>query len=297
MSLESNCTISPLSLVWGVSAPHFFEFCGRRGEQELQGIVGIFTSATDAHRAAEGLRLVGFPDRSINLLIPGGAATGDISSVPSAATEQPGMGPMIGGVVGAAIGAAGGGSIAAGVAGAAIPAVGPVVAIGMAAAAILGAAGAAGGAAAGKAWENSTTEGRAEDELFCYEDALRQGRSLVIAFSEDDQQAQAGRTVLAGAGAESVDAARERWWIGLRDAEAEHYERPGVEFKADEATYRRGFEAALKPSLRGKSYEKVGECLGNHCPDYAEEAFRRGYVRGQAHYRELLDKDRTRLAA
>ena len=42
------------------------------------------------------------------------------------------------------------------------------------------------------------------------------------------------RQLIAGLGAESVDAAREEWWIGLRDAEEAEYTRQGGDFRKDE---------------------------------------------------------------
>src|SRR5438045_2869900 len=80
------------------------------------------------------------------------------------------------------------------------------------------------------------------DELYVYEDALRRGRSVVMAFTDNEKVAESARVALKRAGAESVDAAREEWWIGLRDAESEHYLAQGGDFKTDEAKYRLGFE-------------------------------------------------------
>ena len=56
-------------------------------------------------------------------------------------------------------------------------------------------------------------------------------------------------------GAESVDAAREKWWIGIRDAEATHYGSAPEDFTAKEKTYRAGFEAALEPHQRNQPFE------------------------------------------
>ena len=83
-------------------------------------------------------------------------------------------------------------------------------------------------------------------------------------------------------GAESVDAAREEWWIGLRDAEREHYTNQGGNFNLDEAKYRLGFESALHPDCRGKSCEDVSARLkAKHGDDSTAPAFRQGYERGQ----------------
>jgi len=56
----------------------------------------------------------------------------------------------------------------------------------------------------------------------------------------------------------------------------------------DEPLYRQGFEAALQPATAGKSYAEALEFLQTRYPDgYREEAFRRGYARGQTYYKGL----------
>ena len=52
--------------------------------------------------------------------------------------------------------------------------------------------------------------------------------------------------------AESLDAAREKWWIGLRDTEETRYD--AAEGDPEKHLFRIGFEAALEPGLRGKSF-------------------------------------------
>src|SRR4030095_13635546 len=79
----------------------------------------------------------------------------------------------------------------------------------------------------GNALENGIADGIPRDELFVYEEALRRGRSVVVASTDDAEIAGSARVALDRAGAESVDAARDAWWIGLRDAEAEHYQALG----------------------------------------------------------------------
>lgn len=245
----------------------------------METIVGLFLSRADAELAVRALRELGFgPDR-INLLSPGAvpAARGD---VPTSDTEQPGMGTAVGGVVGGAVGAAGG-MAAAAAATAFVPGVGPVIAVGLLAGALLG----LGGAAVGHALEESLEMGVPKDEWFLYEDALRRGRTVLIALAEDDAQAETARRALRAAGAESLDAARERWWIGLRSAEAEHYAAAGHDFGRDERVFRRGFEAALQPETHGKDYEDVVEYLrARHADVYRDPAFRRGFERGRAYY-------------
>jgi len=252
----------------------------------MRTVVGIFTSRADAERALRYLRSIGFGEDKINFLTPG-ASKEALEAVPTTETEQPGMGRALGTVVGGVAGATG----ATAAASLLIPGIGPVVALGVAAAALLGAAG---GATVGGALENSLSQGLPKDELFVYEDALRQGRSVVVVLADEGVQADAVRNVLAQAGAEGLDVARERWWIGQRHAEEERYLAQGRDFKADERAYRRGFEAALHPVPRGKPYEEVREYLRERYPDvYHEEAFRRGYERGQAYYRDLMERYRV----
>lgn len=256
----------------------------------METVVGIFTSRAEAERAADRLRAIGILQENINFLTPG-ASTKDLDDAPTTETEQPGMGKALGGVVGGAIGLASGAQIATAAATALLPGVGPVIAIGMIGGALLGIGGAVGGALVGGAVEDTMDTGLPQDELFVYEDALRQGRTVVIALAEDDDQAERVQNVLAQAGAESVDAAREKWWVGLRDAEEEEYTSPNGAFRKDEPTYRRGFEAALHRDMRGQSYEEVTSTLRQRYPDlYKEPAFRRGFERGQLYYQRLLQQ-------
>ena len=256
----------------------------------MSTVAGIFKSRADAERAATNLSSAGIASSNINLLTPGTTEEELEAAVPTTETEQPGMGGALGGTVGAAMGAAGGMNIGAALASLLVPGVGPVLAAGVIGAALLGAGGAVAGAAAGNAMEESV-EGLPHDELYVYEDALRQGRSVVICLTDDDTQAEAARSILAQAGAESIDAARESWWVGLRDAEEEEYTGQGKDFKTDEPVYRRGFEAALHPHVRGKSYEEASEDLQKRYSDaYTAESFRRGYERGHHYHSSLREK-------
>jgi hypothetical protein len=99
--------------------------------------------------------------------------------------------------------------------------------------------------------------------------------------------------VLEGSGAESVDAARERWWIGLREAEAFEYHGEGLDFSRDEAAYRAGFEAALASGARDRNGRDAEALLkSRHPATYREPAFRRGYERGRAYYQRLQAEGR-----
>jgi hypothetical protein len=252
----------------------------------MEPVTGVFPSAESARRAYADLKRTGFSPDRINLLAPG-ASEQQIHSIPTSETEQPGMGATVGSVVGAALGIAGGFELGTIAATAIIPGVGPVLAAGAAAAGLLGLAGSAGGAALGAAVEESTTPGLPADEIFFYEDALRQGRSVVIAMADGDEEAERARQILAQAGAESLDAAREAWWIGLRDAEAEHHRSQGFDFEQHHEMYRAGFQAALRREFRGKTYDDVIHELSALTPSqYDSDAFRGGFERGQAYLEE-----------
>jgi hypothetical protein len=87
-----------------------------------------------------------------------------------------------------------------------------------------------------------------------------------------------------------VDAARHAWWIGLRDSEAARYAGTGDDFVRDEPTYRLGFEAALSPRTRGKTYEQSVGWLRERYPHvYAHPAFRRGFDSGQAYHARMQE--------
>jgi hypothetical protein len=209
------------------------------------------------------------------------------------AAEQPGMGKAIGALAGGGVGFAGGSLLMA-----LVPGLGPITAVGLLGAAILGAAGATVGATVGNELETSTTEGLPEDEIFVYEDALRQGRSVVIVLAEDKQQASLLRELLKTQSAESIDAAREQWWIGLRSAEESHYSQSGKNFAEDEEYFRRGFEAALHARTRCMEFDQVSAAMDaalkdvqrEHPGKQVEEAFTRGYQRGREYYQQRCDE-------
>jgi hypothetical protein len=187
------------------------------------------------------------------------------------------------------------GLLGATVASALIPGIGTITAIGMAAVGLLGLAGGAlAGAVAGGTLENALSQGLPKDELFVYEDALRQGRTVLIALVDDTTQAETIRAVMAEAGAESLDAARDNWWLGVRDAEEEVYTAQGGDFTLAEADYRRGFEAALHREVAGRPYEDVQDYLRSRYGDVStQNAFRQGYARGRLHAEGQRDNNRN----
>jgi hypothetical protein len=252
----------------------------------MKTVIAVFRLPEKAHSAVVALRGGGFRQDQINLLYPGSPEE-QIHSIPTNETEQPGVGGAIGGMMGGALGVAGG--LELGIAATALlPGVGPVFALGLAGAALLGAGGAVGGAALGSAADEQNDAGIPSDEVFFYEDALRQGRSVVVIFAGDHAEEQRAHQVLADAGAESLDAARKVLWLGLRDAESEHYVALGYNFEQDEDVYRAGFESALRRECRGRSVDEEADCLKWWYPDFWDsEPFRRGFERGRKRWKRL----------
>jgi len=255
----------------------------------MESVVGVFRARDDAERAVQGLAQMGFPKERITLLTPQASAA-EIESVPTTEAEPPGIGRAIGAVTGMAAGATGGMQAAALVS-LVVPGVGPVLVLGALGALLFG----IGGAAVGAALDRNMREGLPRDELYVYEDALRRGRSVVIGLPESVEQAEQARSLLAAAGAESIDSAREQWWVGLRDAEAAQYTAAGGDFGRDETIYRRGFETACVLTRDGRTYAEVTGELRARCPDvYEHEAFRQGFARGRAYVRS---REETKRAA
>ncbi len=247
----------------------------------MKSVVGIFGSRQEAERGAKMLDSAGIARSRIAVLTPQSTEQ-EIAAVPTMDAEQPGMGIALGATVGGAVGLASGVTLGA-LASVLVPGVGPILAIGFAASAV----GLLGGGALGGKLDNSLSDGLPQEELYIYEDALRQGRSVVIAFAENHAQVEAAHHTLKEAGAESIDRAREMWWIGLRDIEKEHYEASGGgKFEQSEREFRAGFEAAQHPTNRGRSFEDSRERLSDRKPGAGDsEAFRQGFERGRIYHR------------
>ena len=268
----------------------------------MEVVTGIFPTVAGAERAARRLESILGRDK-ITLLTPRQTAQA-AGLVELTAAEQPGIGKAIGGAVGAAMGITGGAEVGAAVATAFIPGVGPVIALGILGGALLGFL----GAEAGAALDRAATDGLPEDEFFVYEDALRRGHSILIVSPEHPSTASTVREVLEHEGAETVDAARKQWWVGLRSAEREHYfdgekDLPAgsggqTSFDRDEKFYRLGFEAALHARHRCQEYDQVLtemqadiEELSRQYPGVdVEEPFRRGFERGRNYYQGLCNE-------
>jgi hypothetical protein len=255
----------------------------------MNTVVGVFESRSAAERACAELAPLGIAEHRVNILTPQ-MTEREIAALPTVEAEQPGMGKAFGAVVGGAVGVAGGMSVAqVALTSLVAPGIGPVLAIGLLGGALLGAM----GAVTGGAIENYMAQGLPGDELFVYEDALRRGRSVVVVTPENDAQERAVHGVFEHAGAETIDRAREMWWLGLRDVEKEKYQLAHGNFEDDERYFRAGFEAALHSKNRGKAYHEAQRELGDAEPRLHESGpFRRGYERG-GEYLQLARNERS----
>lgn len=160
----------------------------------MKSVAGIFTSRDAAESAVQRLASAGIPQDHLTLLTPG-SDTRRLASMPVDEGEAPGTGAAIGAVTGVATGAGVGLPIGAAV-GLIVPGIGPILAFGLLGAALFG----AGGAAIGTALENRLSQGVPRDDLFVYEDALREGQSVVVALVDDEVVAMRARELLREAG-------------------------------------------------------------------------------------------------
>ena len=246
----------------------------------METVTGIFTSRAAGEKAFSLLaNTPEFNRDQLTLLTPDqSSAAQQVEAVPTDEGEQPGMGSAIGGVVGGAVGLATGVVLSNLI----LPGIGPILTLSLSAGSGVG--GALLGALGGSAAERALSTGLPKDEVFVYEDALRHRRTLLMAQADSRDAAEHAREIMERNGAESVDAAREKWWIGLRETEAAQY---GDNFAAEEATYRAGFEAAVG-ACRGQTFEAAEAELRRRHPDMCErDAFRRGYERGRAYLRSF----------
>ena len=256
----------------------------------MEAISGVFHSREDAAKTINELRKAGIPDNRLGLVTPGSNGDELETGLPVTDTERPGMGRAMGAAVGGAMGAAGGATLGLAVATFAIPGIGPVLGFGMLGAAILGAAGATAGAVVGDQIEEELGEGVPHEDIYLFEDSLRHGRSIVIAYAETDDQADKAEEVFQRSNAYDLDDLRERWWEELRDDERAYYHQDGRDFDRDEESYRRGFQAALHTRRRGKAYSEVKDELQSaYEGTELDTAFREGYERGLAHHNKYSE--------
>ena len=248
----------------------------------MEIVTGVFKSRDSAEKAISQLRSLGIPDQRIGIIAPGSASADTIEKgVPVTDTEDPGMGRAMGAAVGGAMGAAGGATLGLAVATLAIPGIGPVIAFGMVGAALLGMVGAAAGSAVGDTVEEELGEGIPHEDVYLYEDALRRGNSIVVAYADEGDQEDRAKEVLNNAGAQDIETLRERWWDELKEDERTRYE---GDFDSDEQSFRRGYTAALHPQRRGKAYSDVEDDLrAAYAGTELDRPFQYGYERGQSY--------------
>jgi hypothetical protein len=175
----------------------------------MQAVTGVFKSRNDAENAVGALRSLGIPEKKIGVLSPDSSPERLETGVPVSDTEDPGMGKAMGAAVGGAMGAAGGATLGLAAASLAIPGIGPVIAFGMVGAALLGVVGAAAGSAVGDTVEEELGEGVPHEDIYLYQNALRHGHSVVIAYAQDEDQADKASEVMTNAGAEDLKTLRE----------------------------------------------------------------------------------------
>jgi len=260
----------------------------------MEVIVRVFDNYDNALEAVSRLREIGINERRLALLASGHTTQGTATSLPVSDSENPGMGTAMGGVVGGAMGAAGGATLGLATATLLVPGVGPVLAFGLIGAALLGGTGAVVGAKVGDTIEEELGEGFPHEDIYLFEDALRHGKSVVLAYAKEGAQADEARDIMTKLGSVNLDSLREAWWAEQRDREWTDYQSDGRDFQHDELSYRRGFEAAFHPLRRGKSYSAVESNLKEAYGDVAlDSAFRRGYERGVAHQNSLTEKQKV----
>ena len=176
----------------------------------MQVVTGVFKSQQTAETAVNQLRSLGIAEKRIGIVRPGNRPERLEAGVPVTDTEEPGMGRAMGAAVGGAMGAAGGATAGLAIATLVVPGIGPLVAFGMVGAALLGIVGAGVGSAVGDNVEEGLGEGIPHEDIYLYEDALRHGHSVVIAYVDEGDQADNAAKVMRDAGAEDLDAMRER---------------------------------------------------------------------------------------
>ncbi len=181
----------------------------------MKTVVGIFSARPATERAAADLVNAGLPPGSIRKLTPGSSEREIHSGIPTAETEQAGMGKAVGGVVGFVVGV----TAALGAPAVLQGAIGPWQQTSLIIAALCGVAGVVIGVLAGGALEARLSTGLPKDEIYFYEEALRRGRSVVFVFASNSRQEEIARRLLDRAGADSLDAGDESWRVGLSPAQ------------------------------------------------------------------------------
>jgi hypothetical protein len=229
----------------------------------MTSIAGIFASPEHAEAAIQTLKSHGIHDGQINVL-----ARGE-SSFPVHAKQA-------GGAIGATLGL---GAVTL------LPGLGPVIGVGMLATGLIGAAL---GAAAGAAVDRHT-HGVPNEDLYFFEETIRDGGAVIIIETRDSTQETQARNLIERAGGRAAHAVRRDWWQNRRQHEGDYLRSRGHDLEPVESDYRAGFEAALHPTTRGRDYHQVVRYVETCYPGPCRTAaFRVGYDRGQEYFRDRV---------
>jgi len=185
----------------------------------MEPVVGVFATRKQAEEATECLSEMAAGQ--ITLLTPEDWKE-KVHNVRTEDMERPGMGAALCGLVGGGLGVAAGLELGVLAAARLIANADLAFTLELLVAAMLGLGGAATGVAAGKALETALCDGLPADDLDRCKGALRQGRWVVVVFTNKTPCAAAVRDAMARAGAESLDAAHKLRWFGRRPAEEKH---------------------------------------------------------------------------
>lgn len=170
----------------------------------MTNIIGLFDSRREAESAVQQLVNSGINRDYISIV-----SRHDNEDTRDLKSDDDTSGAAKGAGIGAALGGVGG--LVVGLAGLAIPGIGPILAAGPIAAALGGALGGAGlGAAAGGLIGALTDMGVPEHEARHYEDAVRQGKTLLTVRADDDTSAERVARILENCGAIDIEEEADR---------------------------------------------------------------------------------------
>ena len=166
-----------------------------------KAVFGIVTTYAQAEAVVDRLKIAGFSNNDISVLLPDKDGTRDFAhekntKAPEGAVAGAGTGGVVGGVLGWLVGI---GSLA-------IPGVGPFVAAGPIMAAL---SGAAVGSAVGGLTGALVGLGIPEFEAKRYEGKLKEGNILISVHSEDSKETDRAEKILKAANAQDISSATE----------------------------------------------------------------------------------------
>ncbi len=166
-----------------------------------KAVFGIATTYAQAETIVDSLKIAGFSNNDISVLLPDKEGTRDFAhekntKAPEGAAAGAGTGGVVGGVLGWLVGI---GSLA-------IPGVGPFVAAGPIMAAL---SGAAVGSAVGGLTGALVGLGIPEFEAKRYEGKLKEGNILISVHSEDSKETDRAEQILKNANAQDISSATE----------------------------------------------------------------------------------------